>query len=224
MNKQKTTQTQNSHQTQSLNTPPTTSTHITLKTDESILVIKRDILFQDGTFQGLKLTNIDSYKNLIRAHQEFLPRSLMEIDDTYKQVIPYLIFTHDNRYFLMQRHAKASETRLQNKFSLGIGGHIYQKDIQTDDIYAWAEREFHEEIHYTDSFAKIESIGILNDDSNDVGRVHIGLVLLLHGNSSDIGIKSELASGKLVSLEECEAYGPYLESWSRMVYDYLLIR
>ncbi len=192
--------------------------------DESILVIKRDILFHDGNVQGLKLTNIDSYRDLIQQHKEFLPRSLMETDYAYKQVIPYLIFTHENHYFLMQRHAKASETRLQNRFSLGIGGHIYQKDMLTNDIYAWAEREFHEEINYTHSLTKIEPIGILNDDSNDVGRVHVGLVLLLHGDSSTINIKSELASGKLVSLKECETHRPQLESWSSIVFDYLLIR
>lgn len=211
---------------QQANTPP--STNITQLTgesfNESILVVKRDILFQNGDFQGLRLTELDSYKNLIQQHKQFLPRSLMETDYAYKQIIPYLIFTHENHYFLMQRHAKASETRLQNKFSLGIGGHIYHKDMDTDDIYAWAEREFHEEISYAGSLEKIEPIGILNDDSNGVGRVHVGLVLLLHGDSPDISIKSELASGKLVSLKECGAHKPHMESWSQTVYDYLLIR
>jgi len=212
------------NQTNTHKITPTQKITLTPTLDESILVIKRDILFKDGVFQGLKLTDMDNYRDLIKTHQEFLPRLLMEVDYAYKQIIPYLVFTHDNRYFLMQRHAKASETRLQNKFSLGIGGHIYQKDMQTDDIYAWAKREFHEEINYSSSFTKIESIGILNDDSNDVGRVHVGLILLLHGNSPNISIKSELASGRLVSLQECETHRPHLESWSKIVYDYLLIR
>lgn len=189
--------------------------------DEQILVVKRSHLFASEFWQGLKKINFESYIEIINTNKEFLPRSIMETDPAYKQIIPYLIFEHENRYFLMQRQAKASEQRLQNKFSLGIGGHIRHEDLQEGtSIFDWAKREFHEEVNYSGNL-EIEPLGILNDDSNDVGKVHIGFVLLLHGDSAHISVKSELKSGQLVSLQECKSYENRLESWSKSVFEAL---
>ena len=145
----------------------------------------------------------------------------MEQDTNYKQIIPYLVFEFDNKYFLMQRSGTASEARLKNKYSLGIGGHIRQEDMQQQSIFDWARREFHEEINYTGDF-EIESLGVLNDDSNAVGQVHVGFVFLLKGNSADISIKSELKHGALKSLEECKETAENLESWSQIVLEKLI--
>ncbi|MFI5333497.1 MAG: hypothetical protein ACHQVS_05350 [Candidatus Babeliales bacterium] len=193
--------------------------------DENILVVKRDHLFPSdfAAWQGMKEVDFTHYINIIQAHKEFLPRSRMETDPRYKQIIPYLIFTADDRYFLMQRTSNASEQRLQNKFTLGIGGHIRQTDIGSNSLMDWAHREFHEEVAYTDAFS-IEPLGILNDDSNAVGQVHIGFVLLLKGTSTNIRVKSELKSGALVTLEECLMHKEQLESWSAYVVDYLSSR
>lgn len=190
--------------------------------DEHILVVKRDHLFPAdfAAWQGMKEVDFTHYIELIQDKKEFLPRSRMETDPRYKQIIPYLVFTADDRYFLMQRKPNASEQRLQNKFTLGIGGHIRETDIGSNSIMDWARREFHEEVEYTDTFS-IEPLGILNDDSNAVGQVHIGFVLLLKGTSANIRVKSELKSGRLVSLEECIMHKEQLESWSAYVVDYL---
>lgn len=191
--------------------------------DELILVVKRTDLFPLEAWQGLRNVEYAPYLELIKNKQQFLPRSLMESDPTYKQIIPYLIFQHSDRYFLMQRQAKASETRLQNKFTLGIGGHIRQEDMAGATLFDWARREFHEEVEYQGNL-EIEPIGILNDDSNAVGQVHVGFVLLLKGDSPAISIKSELKSGTLVTLEECSDHRERLESWSSLVLDHLRSR
>lgn len=192
--------------------------------DEQILVVKREVLLPDGGWQGLRHVDFIQYAQLISSNQEFLPRSQMETDPRYKQIIPYLIFQFEDRYFLMQRQSKASETRLQNKFTLGIGGHIRQEDMGAGTSIAdWARREFHEEVSY-DGSLDITPIGILNDDSNDVGKVHIGFVLLLKGNTDQISVKSELKSGRLVSLDECKIYGDSMETWSMTIINYLLQR
>ncbi len=190
------------------------------KLNELILVVKTSYLFPNGIWQGLKTTDIEQYKHIIDHRKEFLPRYLMEQDQTYKQIIPYLVFTYNNKFFLMQRQTNASEKRLQNKYSLGIGGHIRQEDMQKQSIFAWAEREFHEEINYQDNLT-IEPFGILNDDSNAVGKVHLGLVLLLHGDSDNITIKSELKSGKLVTLSACTTVVGTMESWSQLILHHL---
>ena len=176
----------------------------------------------------------------------------METDPTYKQIIPYLIFTHDNHYFLMQRRAQASEQRLRNKMSLGIGGHLRAEDCvpaagaaanpspsvhnmpvhetgacranvyntAESDLFAWARREFYEEVAYAGD-VNVRLLGIINDDSNDVGKVHVGLVLILTGNSPHISIRSEHKSGMLVSLAECARVYDDLESWSRIAFEAL---
>jgi len=188
--------------------------------DELILVVKRDTLFPNGAWQGLKTINPENYLELIQKNKEFLPRMLMEQDPTYKQIIPYLVFKHEDTYFLMQRHKKASETRLQSKYSLGIGGHIREEDMNNCTLVDWAKREFEEEIDYSGSL-EIAPLGVLNDDSNPVGKVHIGFVFLVTGNSAQIKVKEELQSGKLYTLTECEEFYPFMETWTQVIFDYL---
>ena len=186
--------------------------------DELILVVKRELLFKgQEVWHGLKTADIEETIFCIDQHKEFLPRSVMEQDTRYKQIIPYLVFMHENRYFLMQRQSKTTEQRLKNKYSMGIGGHINQEDMTSNSIIDWAKREFHEEISYAGNYT-VEILGMLNDDSNSVGEVHLGLVLLLHGDSADIVVKSELKSGVLLSLEDAEFYYPNMESWTQIVY------
>ncbi len=190
------------------------------KEDEKILVIKRDVLFGEKVISGLEKVDFNYYQNLIEDKKEFLWRSQMEIDPNYKQIIPYLIFNFEDKYFLMQRQSKASEVRLQNLYSLGIGGHIREEDLSGSDISAWAKREFLEEVEYSGDL-KVEPIGILNDDSNDVGKVHVGFVYLLKGDSQDIKVKSELKSGNLLTLQELSEYYENMENWTKFVFDFL---
>lgn len=193
-------------------------------TPEHILVVKRDILFaSEPAWHGLKNVDIDAYLTLIQTHKEFLPRPDMELDETYKQIIPYLVFRHNDRYFLMQRSNKASETRLQSKYTLGIGGHVRAEDLQEGStLFDWARREFHEEVAYSGNLT-ITSLGMLNDDSNEVGKVHIGLVLLLEGDSDQISVQEELKSGELFTLEECATYADRMETWSHIIFKSLKI-
>lgn len=190
------------------------------KEDEKILVISRNILFKQKEINGIEKVDFEYYQQLIQDNKEFLWRSKIETDQSYKQIIPYLVFNFEDKYFLMQRKSNANEVRLQNKYSLGIGGHIRQEDINSFNIVDWAKREFTEEINYSGNL-KIESLGILNDDSNDVGRVHIGFVFLLKGSSNKINIRSELKSGTLLTLKNLSEYYENMENWSKLVFDYL---
>ena len=185
--------------------------------DELILVVKREEIFMQDSWTGLKKTEIEGYQELIRNKGEFKWRSQMEQDPTYKQIIPYMIFRFQDQYFLMQRRANASEVRLQNKFSLGIGGHVRQEDMQGSSVFDWALREFHEEVAYKGTL-QIETLGILNDDRDSVGQVHLGLVLLLRGDSGEISIKSEHKEGFLITVDQADQYVDCMESWSQIVW------
>lgn len=188
--------------------------------EEHILVVKRDILLTSGSWHGLRQDNFDSTISLVTHHREFYARSLMEQDTSFKQIIPYLIFQYQDQFFLMQRRANASAQALQNKFSLGIGGHVRQEDMQQASIFEWARREFYEEVAYDGSLT-IRPLGIINDDTNDIGKVHIGFALVLEGNSANISIKTEHKSGTLLTLKECAAFYNRMETWSQFIFDAL---
>ena len=188
------------------------------KDDERILVVRRDLLFANGVWQGLQSEHIAQYQELVANGGEFHWRSAMEQDPTYKQIIPYMIFESDDSYFLMERKSTASEQRLKSKLSLGIGGHIRQEDMAGGTIFEWANREFHEEVSYTGNL-DIEPLGVLNDDRDTVGQVHVGFILLLHGENSDIAIKSEHKQGVLVPSKAMDSYVDRMESWSQIVWD-----
>lgn len=188
---------------------------------EKILVVKRNKILEEDAFSGfLPITNFENYLQIINNHKEFLWRADMEMDTNYKQIIPYLIFNFQDKFFLMQRKGTASESRLKNKYLLGIGGHIRQEDMQSNDIFDWAKREFVEEVHYKGNIT-IKPIGVINDDSNSVGQVHIGFVFLLIGDSDNIKVKSELKDGTLLTLKECEHFYSSMESWSQLTVSYL---
>jgi predicted NUDIX family phosphoesterase len=188
--------------------------------EEQILVVKRDLLFVTKSWHGLNVEDNSSIESTITTHQEFLPRSLMEQDPTYKQIIPYVIYHYNGTYFVMQRTSNASEQRLKNKFSLGIGGHVRMEDVEGKAIIDWAEREFHEEIDYQGTLI-LEPVGFLNDDTNSVGQVHLGFVILAHGNTDQIKVKSELKSGYLMTLSEIDSLSTQLETWSQIVFEHL---
>ena len=188
------------------------------KFNEPIIVVKREFLFKNGTWQGIKQVDFTDYLALVQQHQESMLRGLAEENFEYKQIIPYLIFRHNNLYFLMQRKSSSSEQRLANKYSLGIGGHLRVEDLKGKTLFEWAEREFTEEVSYKGNLT-ITPLGILNLDTTPVEKVHIGFVLLLEGDSEDISIKSELQSGKLATVEECKKVD--LEKWSILVLDHL---
>ena len=190
---------------------------------ENILVVPTKNLFFEGVWQGLRGTDtidLQAYMDVIQSQCLFLSRPEMEYNPTYKQIIPYLVFKYRDKYFLMQRASMASEARLRSKFSLGIGGHIREDDMQGSSIFDWARREFAEEVDYQGKLS-VEMLGILNDDSNEVGKVHLGLVMILTGDSSHIKVKSELKSGELLSLAECAALECEMENWSKLVFAYL---
>lgn len=153
---------------------------------------------------------------------------MAETNVDYKQIIPYVIFKFQDQqnqkntdlYFLMQRKKTASESRLAHNYSLGIGGHLRKEDLKSASVFDWAQREFNEEINYTNPFT-IELLGMINDDSNEVGQVHLGLVMVVTGSTKNISIKSELKNGQLLTLDECNTYYNQMETWTQIVFDTL---
>ena len=199
------------------------------KSDEKVMVVARNDLFGDGVWHGIKTENLRKYIKLINSKHKFLLRAQVEEDAKWQQIIPYLIFENGGCFFLMKRKTNHTDRRLSNMYSLGIGGHINEEDIIKStksiqgeaQIMSWAKREFKEEIDYKDKYST-GFVGLINDDSNDVGLVHLGLVIRIRGDSDKINVRDEHKLGKMVDLDQMRKYYKNMESWSQIVYDFLV--
>ena len=97
---------------------------------EDVLVVPRDVLFAGSEWTGFRATGLDDLLARVRANYRFRPRREVEEDATEPQIIPYVVFRHDDRYFLTHRLRRSSERRLRHLYSLGVGGHINPEDVE----------------------------------------------------------------------------------------------
>jgi predicted NUDIX family phosphoesterase len=189
---------------------------------EQVLVVRREDIFPDGAWHGFVTDELDRYQRLIRDRHLFMPRAEVEDDPNFQQIIPYVVFRHRDRYFLTHRLRASSEKRLRKQFSLGIGGHINPADLQSGDpVLDGLKREWEEEVVYDGHF-DARLIGLLNDESAPVSKVHLGVVFLLDGDTPNIAIReTKKLGGELLTLEEMRTFYLQMESWSQIVYDRL---
>lgn len=146
-------------------------------------------------------------------------REIAEQDERYKQLIAYLILKYQDEIFLVQRKSNCSEQRLAKKYSIGIGGHLQKKDVEKP-FSDWGIREFHEEVLYEGAL-KISNFLIINDNSNSVGKTHLGIVYTIELASKDILLKNELHSCQFCSFQDIQKYDSLLEPWSQYILPYL---
>jgi len=195
---------------------------------EEILVVPRSLLDDLGAFQGLT-TETDHYipTLLDPSNNFFMDREAAEDDPGFKQIIPYSIFRFGNHYLHYVRGKSGGESRLHAQGSLGIGGHINPVDERSDPLghatyIAGVAREIDEEIALP-ARPQQRIVALLNDDSNPVGRVHLGVVHLFELESMEAQAREDaLCDLQFKSAEELQ--GPFydlLESWSRFCVDAL---
>ena len=189
---------------------------------EQVLCVKREDIFPDGAWHGFVSDRLEERQAVIREHHFFMARAKVEDDPNYQQIIPYVVFRHGDQYFLTHRLRASSEKRLRKQYSLGLGGHINPGDLEAGDpIQDGLKREWEEEVIYDGSF-EAKLIGLLNDESSPVSKVHLGVVFLVDGTSPNIAIReTDKLAGELLTLDEMRIYYLGMESWSQMVYDRL---
>jgi predicted NUDIX family phosphoesterase len=190
---------------------------------EEVLCVKRDEIFPDGAWHGFVTENLDRYQAVIRERYVFKPRAEVEDDPGFQQIIPYVVFRHGDRYFLTHRLRASSEKRLRKQYSLGVGGHINPGDLRSGDpILDGLKREWDEEVVYDGRF-EAELLGLLNDESAPVSKVHLGVVFLVDGDTPNIAIReTKKLGGELLTLDEMRSLYLQMESWSQLVYDRLV--
>lgn len=190
---------------------------------EHVLCVRREDLFPDGAWHGFVAAELDRYQAVIRERSFFMPRAEVEEDAAYQQVIPYILFRHGERFLITRRLKASGEKRLRQQYSLGVGGHINPGDLDHGDpIQDGLRREWEEEVAYAGRF-EAHLLGLLNDDTNPVSRVHLGVVFLVEGDSPEIAIREvDKLSGELLTLDQMRVCYLQMESWSQIVYDELM--
>ncbi len=161
----------------------------------------------------------------VLANYRFLERTIAEHDFTHKQVIPYVVIRHADRFLLIRRTKKQTESRLHDMFSLGIGGHINNTDVTgaNGNILATGlRRELEEEIRVEDEKA-CTLVGVINDDSTEVARVHAGLVYVLTVGSPRFTIvEHDKYTASWATPEEMSRVYDQMESWAQIVHDFVV--
>lgn len=195
--------------------------------DENVLVIRRSFFDELGSFQGLCFEPQRYVTALLsRGNNFFLPRAQAENDPSHKQIIPYAILVHDGRVLHYIRGKKAGEQRLVAKGSIGIGGHMNDTD---ESLFAFdeaayragVEREVNEEIRIETAFTD-RIVALLNDDSNEVGQVHLGIVHVFQLAQPKVDkAEAMITSLSFLTPDELRARRDSLETWSQLCVDSL---
>ncbi|MBV9463559.1 MAG: NUDIX domain-containing protein [Verrucomicrobiae bacterium] len=196
--------------------------------EEEVFGVPRAVLEGLGSFQGFNL-DVDRYLKtfLEPKNNGFRARSLAEKDPSFKQIIPYVIISDGSRVLHYVRGKKSGEQRLVAKGSIGIGGHINSGDHQLfhaepmESYLDAVRREVEEELHVDGDFNP-ETIGLINDDSTEVGSVHLGVVHLLIRTPEQVRKKEQVITQmEFLPLEELRARRDQLETWSQLAIDAL---
>jgi len=190
-------------------------------------VIRHSLFDELGSFQGLSFEPEKYLKAILsRGSNFFIPRREAENDPAYKQIIPYALIAFEKRVLHYVRGKKAGEQRLVAKGSIGIGGHMNETDeslfAMDEQAYrAGVEREVNEEIKIDTPFED-RIVALLNDDSTEVGRVHLGIVHIFKLKEPNVQKREAMITGlTFLTKEELMARRQSLESWSQICLDSL---
>ncbi|MFZ2492267.1 MAG: NUDIX domain-containing protein [Thermoanaerobaculia bacterium] len=154
--------------------------------------------------------------DVIEENYSFIDRPLAEQSPQYRQIIPYVLIRHDVSWYLLQRLARQNEARLHNKLSLGIGGHI---NPDTPDLLDGLLKELEEEVGVEGDY-DLTFAGILNDESTEVSRVHLGVVFVLESHTGTVVVReTELMTGRWATVDELHAQRDAMETWTQIVFD-----
>ena len=185
---------------------------------ERVLVVPRAVVPDDAGWYGLRTDGLGAFIDVVAEHGRFEDRAAMELDPGFKQIIPYLVLRDGDAYFLMRRTRAGGDVRLHDRWSIGVGGHLNPGD---DDLAGGLQREWREEL-VADFEPSFTPFALLNDDTTEVGAVHLGVVVLADAGGRPVAVReTDKLSGAFASPSEVAAGAEHLETWSRIVFDAL---
>lgn len=195
--------------------------------NENVLVFPRSLFEQLGVFQGFS-PEVNRFLPVIleKKNNSFMPRAQAETNPQFKQIIPYVIVTVGDKILHYVRGKKAGEQRLVAKGSIGIGGHINDEDhtLFAFGLQAFQDavkREVCEELSVQGEFSA-RPVGLINDDSTEVGQVHFGVVHVLRCQPGQVQKKEQIITQvELLPIKELKAKRDQMETWSQLCLDNL---
>lgn len=216
---------------------------------EFVFVIPRTALFPECAPHGLALFgsrhehgadsdsawNQATFETVVKTEGFFVERAYAERTPSLKQVIPYTLVVKKGDVLLLQRTKGGGESRLHGKYSLGVGGHVNPVDAMEsepgvpsgewrrilDPLPAATRREVMDEELTVTGATRLTAVGLLNDDTNPVGAVHVGLVQVLELLDGDAQIREvDQLRGEFVTPDHLRSQaeeGANFETWSRLL-------
>ena len=183
---------------------------------EQVMVVERAAIEQWIPACGMTTDHGEELLEVVSEKHFFIDRPTAERSPEYKQIIPYVMIRHDDSWFLLQRTQKQTEERLHHKLSLGIGGHI---NPDTPDLLDGLQKELEEEVNVEGDYA-LTFAGILNDDTTEVGQVHLGAVFVLETAHRTVTVReTDKMTGRWVASTDLPTHRPAMETWSQIAYD-----
>jgi predicted NUDIX family phosphoesterase len=192
---------------------------------EQVLVLPRDRVPGGCDFSGIRPAadaDLAELRAAIRTAGRFMDRPLAEESRDFKQLIPYVVVRDRPRVYLLERSAAGGDPRLHGKASIGIGGHLNPVDEGDDPLADGLRREWSEEL-VADWEPEFRLVGLLNDDSNAVGSVHLGVVFEVEAAGRPVEVRErEKLTGRFATVAEVREAEERMETWSRLVAEHLL--
>jgi predicted NUDIX family phosphoesterase len=192
---------------------------------EKILVVKAKALEEAGLKFGLTFDYEKLGEVILNPDNAlFMDRDEVETDPEYKQVISYIIFGYadDSAIFTYRRATDGRETRLCGARAIGVGGHVNDFDCRTGEktfeqcYMESVRRELKEELIIDTPILNQYPIGIIYNDMDDVGKVHVGFVHYIELAEPKIWPKSpEIAGHGWMAPGYALAEADTFEFWSR---------
>ena len=187
---------------------------------ERVLVLPRNAVPGGCDYTGLRpmgAADAATLRAVMARSGRWMDRARAEADPGHKQLIPYVVVRDGDRVFLMERSDAGGDPRLHRRATIGVGGHLNPVDAGPDPLAAGLRREWGEEIdaEWEPVFAPV---GLLNDDRNSVGSVHLGVVFQVEAAGRQVDVRErDKLSGHLASVDEVRAAWDRLETWSQLV-------
>lgn len=205
-----------------------------------ILAVKtKEIIEALNLKEGFNACPLVGFVAAAQNHLIIGQREQLEKDESLLQILPYLLPIKSSprlpTMFKTYRRGKGvGESRLSGNVSAGFGGHIDLADVIQEDsivdlgntIMQAAGRELAEELTFTgvgdSAELSIYDVGLIVDTSNEVGRVHIGVVLMLNVplDSDCKTNEEELEDMPFMTADEMLSSGLPLENWTKIAVEF----
>jgi predicted NUDIX family phosphoesterase len=184
---------------------------------ELVYAVPREVLLGGAAaWLGMKCEGVAEILDRARTAGRYFPRPAAESDPSLKQIIPYLVLRDGDRIFLMKRTKAGGDARLHDHYTIGVGGHLNPGD---NSILGGLAREWREELE-ADFLPEFVFLGLLNDDTVDVGVHHLGVVYLADAAGRSVRVReTHKLSGSFQPIDVVMDVYDRMETWSQLAMD-----